>query len=129
MPKVRPLLIAVWIVAMVAPLALASGDLGLASSTVMANRFDPPQTQIKRILLSDRTDKARLAALAKFVQIGDTENALRMRLGEPIQEDRLPFSGKALYYRSYLMVVLKKEKVVAIGRFAKGFALFSPGDE
>jgi hypothetical protein len=115
MPKVLPPLIAVWVVAMVTPLALASGDLDLAFATVMANRFDPPHAQIKGILCSDRTNDAKLAALAKFVRIGDSGGALQKRLGEPIHIHHLSLSEKVLYYESYLLIVVKKGRVVAIG--------------
>ena len=49
----------------------AIGDSSPAPSARNANRIDPPQTVIKRILASDRSDQAKVAALRRFIRLGD----------------------------------------------------------
>jgi hypothetical protein len=51
----------------------------------MANRLDQPQAVIKRILASNRSDKAKAAALAKFVTLGDSVEELDRRIAGATQ--------------------------------------------
>jgi hypothetical protein len=114
---------AVWLIATGAPLAMASGES--ASSTVMANRVESRQAQIKRILCSDRTNDAKLDALQKFVRFGDSEYDLRIRLGDPIWIKHPAILETELYYESSLFVVIMKGRVVCIG-YGKKLQLFYP---
>jgi hypothetical protein len=63
--------------------AQASGDTDTLAPSAIANRYEPPQVFIKRILESDRSAKTKCAAIARFVKIGDSMDALEKRLGPP----------------------------------------------
>jgi len=67
----------VFAVATFASPALASGD----SPVDAANRYEEPHVFLKRILESKDSDKAILAALERFVQVGDPEKDMERRLG------------------------------------------------
>jgi hypothetical protein len=108
------------VVATFAPPASALGD------SLVDTTNERPNLVIKRILEAGGEDKALLGALARFVKVGDSEEKLRRRLGDPLLEQNLQIWEKAYYYRSHLLIILKKDQVSQIGSFGKGIRFLKP---
>jgi hypothetical protein len=89
----------------VAASAHASGDTDALAPAGMANRVEPSQVVIKRILESDRPNAAKLAALARFVKIGDGLNGLEKRFGYPGKTFFHNWRAQAIYFRESGLVV------------------------
>jgi hypothetical protein len=63
----------------------ANGDPSPLPAARYENRLDPPQTVIKRILASDRSDKAKVGALRRFIRLGDSATDVDRRIGGETQ--------------------------------------------
>src|SRR5260370_609973 len=95
-PMLRPsaILGVLFAVTTLASPSLASGD----SSVDAANRYEEPHVLIKRILDTKDSDRARLAALVRFVKVGDPEYDLVRRLGKQKSDlPPLPDPGECYY--------------------------------
>jgi hypothetical protein len=94
--------------------AQASGDTDTLAPSAMANRYEPQQVFIKRILESDRSAKSKLAAIARFVKIGDSIDGLEKQLGQPQVSFGVVRGIWVRDYKSGLRVESVEEKVTAI---------------
>jgi hypothetical protein len=95
--------------------AAASGD----SPPDTANRYQPPQFVIRRILESEQADAAKLESLRRFAQVGDLECLLDRKLGKPrkVIVFTIPSGRRMLYcYESGLAVLCIGMKVSTIYR-------------